>query len=87
MALSVNAKAIIRFLQTNDGDFTAADVAEALDLPKKTIDGCFTSLQKKELGVRTPEEITLEDGSTKTIKFLSLTPAGMDIDVDAPDAE
>jgi hypothetical protein len=38
------------------------------------------------LGVRTPAEIELEDGTHKAVKFLSLTDAGMAFDPDA-DAE
>jgi hypothetical protein len=37
------------------------------------------------LGVRTPAEIELEDGTHKQVKFLSLTPAGMAFDPDATD--
>ena len=33
------------------------------------------------------DEIELEDGTHKQVKFLSLTPAGMSFDPDAPDAE
>lgn len=77
--LSDNAKTILVYLQAHDGEeLTAADVAEAVSLPKKTVDSCFTmSLQKHELGVRTPAEIELEDGTHKTVKFLSLTDAGL----------
>ena len=79
-----NSKKIFEYLQANEGDYTAADVAEALDLPKKTVDGAFTSaIQRKGLGVRTPAEIEMEDGSHKPVKFLSLTPAGMAFDPDA----
>ena len=31
--------------------------------------------------------VELEDGTHKQVKFLSLTPAGMSFDPDAPDAE
>jgi hypothetical protein len=63
---------------------TAADVAVALGLEKRQVDGIFTSaIQRKQLGVRTPAEIELEDGTHKQVKFLSLTPAGMAFDPDA----
>ena len=72
----------------NGADVTAADVAEALGLEKRSVDGIFTSaIQRKGLGVRTPAEIQLEDGTHKQVKFLSLTPAGMAFDPDAEDAE
>ena len=69
-------------------DVTAADVAAALGLEKRSVDGIFTSaIQRKGLGVRTAAEIEIEDGTHKQVKFLSLTPAGMSFDPDAPDAE
>ena len=71
----------------NGENLTAADVADATGLEKKQVDGIFTSaIQRKGLGVRTPAEVELEDGSHKQVKFLSLTPAGMAFDPDA-DAE
>jgi hypothetical protein len=35
------------------------------------------------LGIRTPAEIELDDGTHMPVKFLSLTPAGMEFDPDA----
>jgi hypothetical protein len=68
----------------NGENVTAADVAEALGLEKRQIDGIFTSaLQRKGLGVRVPAEIELEDGTHKAVKFLRLTDAGMAFDPDA----
>jgi hypothetical protein len=52
------------------------------------VDGIFTSaIQRKGLGIRTPAEIELEDGTHRSVKFLSLTAAGMAFDPDAEDAE
>ena len=84
-----NSIRVLNYLkQVNGQQVTAADVAAALDLPKKSVDGIFTSaIQRKGLGVRTPAEIQLEDGTHKQVKFLSLTPAGMAFDPDAEDAE
>jgi hypothetical protein len=73
--------------EINGADVTAADVAEALGLEKRQIDGIFTSaIQRKGFGVRVPAEVELEDGTHKAIKFLKLTDAGMAFDPDA-DAE
>lgn len=86
MAMKENSKKVLNYLKSiNGGDpVTAADVAEALGLEKRQVDGIFTSaIQRKNLGVRTPAEIELEDGTHKAVKFLSLTPAGMDFDPDA----
>lgn len=79
-----NSKKVLNYLKSiNGANVTAADVAEALGFEKRSVDGIFTSaIQRKGLGVRTPAEIELEDGSHKAVKFLSLTPAGMEFDPD-----
>jgi hypothetical protein len=84
-----NSKKVLNYLkEVNGQQVTAADVAEALGLEKRQVDGIFTSaLQRKGLGVRTPAEIELDDGSHKAVKFLSLTAEGMSFDPDADDAE
>lgn len=88
MAMKENSKAVLNYLkEVNGQQVTAADVAEALGLEKRQVDGIFTSaIQRKGLGVRTPAEIEVEDGSHKPVKFLSLTAEGMKFDPDA-DAE
>ena len=80
-----NSRKVLEYLKANNGkDLTAADVAEALGLEKRSVDGIFTSaIQRKQLGVRTPAEIELEDGTHKAVKLLSLTPAGMAFDPDS----
>ena len=85
MAMKENSKRVLNYLKEINGEnVTAADVAAALGLEKKSVDGIFTSaIQRKGLGVRTPAEIELEDGTHKQVKFLGLTPAGMSFDPDA----
>jgi hypothetical protein len=85
MAMKENSKRVLNYLKEVAGEnVTAADVAVALGLEKRSVDGIFTSaIQRKGLGVRTPAEIEMEDGSHKPVKFLSLTPAGMAFDPDA----
>ena len=85
MAMKENSKKVLNYLKEIAGEkVTAADVAEALGFEKRSVDGIFTSaIQRKGLGVRTPAEIELPDGSHKAVKFLSLTPAGMAFDPDA----
>ena len=89
MAMKENTKKVIRFLQNNDGDYTAADIAEKLELTTKQVDGIFTSaIQNKKMGIREPAEAELADGTHKAIKLLRLTDAGKAFDVDAePTAE
>lgn len=86
--MSENSKKIYNFLKENNGtQLTAADVAEALGLPKKTVDGAFTSaIQRKGYGVRTPATIQKDDGSTAEVKFLSLTEEGLAFDPDQAEA-
>ena len=89
MAMSANSKKVIKYLQEINGqDVTAADVAEALELDKKQVNGIFTSaIQRKGLGVRTPAEVEFPDGSHEKVKFLSLTAEGLAFDPDATEAE
>ena len=88
MAMKENSKNVLNYLKENKGvNLTAADVAEALGLEKRQVDGTFTSaIQRKNLGVRTSAEIELENGTHKQVKFLSLTDAGMAFDPDAEEA-
>ena len=83
-----NSKAVLNYLKEINGQkVTAADVAAALGLEKRSVDGIFTSaIQRKGLGIRTEAEIEKEDGTHAKVKFLSLTPEGMNFDPDA-DAE
>lgn len=89
MAMKENSRKVLDYLKSVNGqNVTSADVAEALGFEKRSVDGIFTSaIQRKGLGIRTPAEIELEDGTHKSVKFLSLTAAGMSFDPDAEDAE
>ena len=85
MAMKENSKKVLNYLKEMKGtDVTAADVADALGLEKRQVDGIFTSaIQRKVLGVRVPAEVELEDGSHKAVKFLVLTADGLAFDPDA----
>ena len=89
MAMSENSKKVLNYLKEVHGsNVTAADVAEALGLEKRQVDGIFTSaIQRKDLGVRVPAEIELEDGTHKAIKLLNLTDAGLAFDPDATEED
>ena len=86
--MSENSKRVLNLLKENDGvDLTAADVASALGIEKRSVDGAFTSaLQRKGYGERIPAEIELEDGTHKAVKILKLTEAGKAFDPDAVEA-
>jgi len=78
MAMSENSIKVLNYLKDHNGeDLTSQDVANALGLGKRTVDGVFTSLQRKGFGVRTPAEIELDNGMHKEIRLLSLTADGM----------
>lgn len=87
--MSENSRKVFEYLKKVNGtDVTAADVAAALGLEKRQVDGSFTSaIQKKGYGVRIPAEMEMEDGSHKAIKLLQLTEAGMAFDLDATEEE
>ena len=84
-----NTIAVLNYLKSINGtDVTAAAVDKALGLEKKSVDGMFTyALQRKNLGVRVPAEIELEDGTHQAVKFLRLTAEGMAYDPSAEAAE
>ena len=85
MAMKENSKNVLNYLKEHNGEsLTAEDVANALGLEKRQVDGIFTSaFQKKDMGVRVPAEVELEDGTHKTVKFLKLTDKGLACDPDA----
>lgn len=84
-AMKKETKMVFQYLKDNDGlDLTAANVAEALGLSKKQVDGIFTSaIQRKDYGVREPAEVTLPDGSHQKVKWLRLTDEGRELDLNA----
>jgi len=84
--MSDNTAKILNYLKEMNGEnVTAKDIAEALDLDVRVVNGAVTSgLQKKELAERIPAtiEVQNEDGATvtKEVKFIKLTEAGMAFD-------
>ena len=84
-AMKPNTRAVLEYLKENHGkDLTSANVAEALGLEKRQVDGIFTSaIQRKGYGFREESEITLADNSHQKVKFLRLTEAGLTLDPDA----
>ena len=80
---------VLNYLKENQGTrMTAADIAEALGLEKKSVDGIVTSgLQRKGYAERIPAEIELEDGTHKPVKFIQATAAGMAYDHAAAQAQ
>lgn len=84
-----NSRRVLDYLKSVNGtNVTAADVAAALGLDKRQVDGSFTAaIQRKGLGIRVEAEVELEDGTHDKVKFLKLNDAGMAFDPDASEEE
>lgn len=85
MALKENSKKVFEYVKANDGsDFTAKDIAAALDLTPQTVNGIVTSaFQRKGLMERVPAEIENADGTHDKVKLIKLTEEGKAFDPDA----
>ena len=85
MALKENSKKVFEYVKANDGaDFTAKDIAAALDLTPQTVNGIVTSaFQRKGLMERVPAEIENADGTHTAVKLIKLTEEGKAFDPDA----
>ena len=93
-AVSEKSLTVLNYLKgIGDANVTAADIAAALDMEVKTINGVVTAglIRGKDLAVRVPAQIEVdgEDGSkiVKDVKFIKLTDAGKNYDHDAALAE
>lgn len=82
VAVSEKSLTVLNYLkEIGDANVTAADIAEALGMEKKSVDGVVTSgLQRKGYTERIPAQIEVQDeeGNTKfkDVKFIKLTDAG-----------
>lgn len=87
--LKPNSRLVLNYVKENDGkNMTAADIAAALNLDTKQVNGIVTrAFQQKGLMVRVPAEIELEDKTHKSVKFIQLTDAGRAYDPDAEETE
>ena len=73
---SENAQKVLTFLQGNPTvDMTSKELAEAAEVPTRSITGVLNSLVKKGFVVR--EEATVGED---TVKFIRLTAVGQQID-------
>ncbi len=92
--LKPNSRLVYDFVKEHDGqDFTAQDIAEAVGLEPRTVNGIITAAFQRHkdadknplpLMVRVPAEI--EDPATglhKAVKFIQLTDAGRTFNPDA----
>ena len=81
-ALKENSKNIFNYVREHeDENITAQDIADALGLGVKQVNGSVTSaFQRKNLMERIEAERTLEDGTHAKVKFIKLTDTGRAID-------
>jgi DNA-binding MarR family transcriptional regulator len=92
-AVSEKSLTVLNYLkEIGDANVTAADIAEALGMEVKTVNGVVTAglARNKGLAERVEAQIEVEgeDGPVvKTVKFIKLTDAGKAYDHDAALAE
>lgn len=86
MAMKENTKAIFNYLKEHNGEkLTNTDIADALGLTSKQVTGSVNSFVKKGWAQRSDAvNVELEDGTQKSVKFISLTEKGVTVDPDAP---
>lgn len=89
-AVSEKSLVVLNYLKgIGDANVTAADIAEALGMEKKSVDGIVTSglIRNKGLAERVPAqiEITDEEGNVKykDVKFIKATAEGLAYDHEA----
>ena len=74
---SEKAQKVLTFLQSTPRvDMTAAELAEMLDIPKRSMTGTLNALQNKGLIDRIETKVADE----KVVKFIRLTPEGKQAD-------
>ena len=82
MALKENSRKIYDYVKAHEAEnITAQDIADALGLGVKQVNGSVTSaFQRKNLMERVEAERTLEDGTHAKVKFIKLTDLGRAFD-------
>lgn len=76
-------KRVLEYVKSMEGqNITANDIANATDIPVRSVNGSVTSFCKKGLMERKPAEIELPDKTHKTVKFISITEKGKAFDPD-----
>lgn len=98
MKLKENSRKVYDYvLAHQDEDITALDIAKAVGLSDKQVNGIVTMAfqrHKEEIDgvktevplmVRIPAEQTLEDGTHKPIKFIKLTDEGRELEIEDAD--
>lgn len=76
--LSENSRKVFDYVKSiGDTDVTANDIATALGLSPRSVNGIITqAFQKKGLMERIPAEVENEDGTHRGVKLIKLTAEG-----------
>lgn len=87
--MTENSRKVFDYVKSiGDTDVTANDIADALGLTSRQVNGIVTSaFQKKGLMERIPAEVELADNTHKAVKLIKLTEAGREFDPDQNDEE
>lgn len=86
--MTEGSRKVFNFLKENAGlKVTGHDIADALDVKINVVTGSVNGLCKKGYAVRTEEQVADAEGKMSTIKYISLTEAGLAFDPDAEKAE
>ena len=83
--MSENSRKVFDYMMSiGDTDVTANDIAEALGLLPRSVNGIITqAFQKKGFMERIPAEVENPDGTHRSVKLIKLTEAGKQLDPDA----
>lgn len=92
--MTINSERVLNFLKENYGkEFSKQEIADALGISLSAVIGSINPLEKKEYTVTTREEVVeLEPATetrkakTKTVKYHTLTEAGLSYDPIAEEA-
>lgn len=88
-ALKENSKNIFNYVKEHESEnITAQDIADALGLGVRQVNGSVTSaFCRKKLMERVEDEKELADGTHQKVKYIVLTDLGREFDPEAPEAE
>lgn len=84
MAISQNTVNVFNYIKNHSAENLTLDkIGEAIGLTAKQVNGSAVGLQKKGLIYRVDATLEFEDGSTKNVKFLKVTDAGLETELAA----
>lgn len=86
--MTANSKRVFEYLKEHYGEkITHQQIVADLGVGSSTVSGSVNGLCKKAMAQRTEETSMDENGKTITVKYISLTDAGLAFDPDAEPAK